>query len=356
MSHQHKPVGWSPFKIAYDAVLLATILLYAACFLWLAPHFQHVTQPLDDWTLRIDAFGTCALLLLTLVLCIGPLARLDPRFLPLLYNRRHLGVLTCAVALTHVYVAFDWYFTASPLDPYVALLSANTSFARLHGFPFELFGLGALLILLLLASTSHDFWLAFLGPAVWKALHMAIYAGYVLVVLHVSLGAMQDAHNPLLGVVLTMCMACVIALHLAAMKRESATSTSAAWINAGPLTDIPEGRAIVVHLDGAESVAIFRHAGKLSAVSNVCAHQNGPLGEGRIVDGCITCPWHGYQYRPEDGCAPLPFTEKLATYRIKLADGIVLLDPRPNPPGTFVEPTKLPHPPRGAEGLGEVGV
>jgi nitrite reductase/ring-hydroxylating ferredoxin subunit len=29
--------------------------------------------------------------------------------------------------------------------------------------------------------------------------------------------------------------------------------------------------------------------------------QNGPLGEGRIVDGCITCPWHGYQYRPDTG-------------------------------------------------------
>ena len=28
----------------------------------------------------------------------------------------------------------------------------------------------------------------------------------------------------------------------------------------------------------------------------------GPLGEGKIVDGCITCPWHGFQYRPQDGC------------------------------------------------------
>ena len=40
------------------------------------------------------AFGSCAFLMLTLILCIGPLARLDARFLPLLYNRRHFGVLT----------------------------------------------------------------------------------------------------------------------------------------------------------------------------------------------------------------------------------------------------------------------
>lgn len=26
----------------------------------------------------------------------------------------------------------------------------------------------------------------------------------------------------------------------------------------------------------------------------MCKHQNDPLGEGKIVDGCVTCPWHGY--------------------------------------------------------------
>jgi len=42
-----------------------------------------------------------------------------------------------------------------------------------------------------MAATSHDFWLAFLTPAVWKALHMGLYAAYGLVVMHVALGAMQ---------------------------------------------------------------------------------------------------------------------------------------------------------------------
>ena len=39
--------------------------------------------------------------MLTIILSIGPLARLDRRFLPLLYNRRHFGVLTFFVALLH---------------------------------------------------------------------------------------------------------------------------------------------------------------------------------------------------------------------------------------------------------------
>ena len=128
-------------------------------------------------------------------------------------------------------------------------------------------------------------------------------------------------------------------------RRELAAGAdpSESWIDAGEAAGIAEGRGRVVQLDGAEAVAIFRHKGRLSAVSNLCAHQNGPLGEGKVVGGCITCPWHGYQYRLRDGCAPPPYTEKLATYRLRLEGSRVLLDPRPNPPGTPVEPVALPE-------------
>ena len=91
----------------------------------------------------MQAFGSCAFLLLSLALAIGPLARLDRRFLPLLYNRRHLGVLTFLVALTHASQVLGWYFAFGVADPYVALLAANTSYAQLHGFPFELLGIAA---------------------------------------------------------------------------------------------------------------------------------------------------------------------------------------------------------------------
>ena len=89
-------------------------------------------------------------------------------------------------------------------------------------------------------------------------------------------------------------------------------------------------------------MAIFKYDGKISAVSNACQHQNGPLGEGKIVDGCITCPWHGFQYAPETGASPPPFTEKIPTFRVKVADGRVLVDPTPNPAGTAVEPARIP--------------
>ncbi len=85
-------------------------------------------------------------------------------------------------------------------------------------------------------------------------------------------------------------------------------------------------------------MAVFRYGGRISALSNVCQHQNGPLGEGKILDGCVTCPWHGYQYRPEDGASPAPFTERVPTFRVRVEGQRILVDPRPLAPGTRVEP------------------
>jgi hypothetical protein len=59
------------------------------------------------------------------------------------------------------------------------------------------------------------------------------------------------------------------------------------------------------------------------------------------VNGCIVCPWHGYEYRPDTRALPPPFTEKIPTFRVRITHGSVLVDPRPNPPGTYVEPARI---------------
>ena len=340
MSAAYKPVGWNANKIFYDSVLGVAVILYLLAFTWAAARPVGV-QPYDDATVWMRAYGSCALLMLSFVLCIGPLARLDPRFLPLLYNRRHFGVATCIVALMHARRVLGWYFSFSDADPYVALFSSNTSIARLAGFPFEWFGAAALLVLIVLAATSHDFWLKFLTPPIWKSFHMGLYLAYACIVAHVALGAMLTRETQALHFLVPACGLVVVMLHLAAAYRQMKSDHAedvAGLIPVGAVHQIKEGRAIVVPIAGAESVAIFRNRGRLSAIANACAHQNGPLGEGRIIDGCVTCPWHGFQYRIEDGCAPPPFTERLATYNLRVKDGVVLLDPRPNAPGTYVKP------------------
>lgn len=342
MSHRFLPVSWTRAKLVYDGALLSGVAAYLGAYLWLAPLLG--AAPLDDQSLRMRAFGSAAFLLLTLALAIGPLARLDPRFLPLLYNRRHLGVVTCLLALAHAGEVLGWYFAFSPTPASIALLTADPG-----AVPFVAFGVLALGILILLAATSHDFWLAFLGPALWKALHQMIYLAYAAVVAHLAFGRLQDTGALPLALLLALSVSALLALHLMAGAREARSDAAltppapaAPWVIAGRAAAIPEGRALVVRPPGGEKVAIFRHQGRLSAVSHLCAHQHGPLGEGQVLDGCITCPWHGYQYRLEDGCSPPPFTERIATYRLRLEEGWVWLDPRANPPGTHVPALVLP--------------
>jgi len=132
----------------------------------------------------------------------------------------------------------------------------------------------------------------------------------------------------------------VTILHLIAGARERATDRGSVlsrdgWIAVGPPLSIPDKGARIVAAPRGERIAVFRDGSQIGALTNLCAHQNGPLGEGRIIDGCVTCPWHGYQYRLADGCAPPPFSEKLVTYPVRLnPDGIVEVDPRPLPAGT----------------------
>lgn len=343
MSVVYSPVQWSRSKWLYDAVLVAMVVAYVGIFLHLA-ETPNATRPADTQIARMRAFGSCAFFLLSAILCIGPLARLDRRFLPLLYNRRHFGVIACLVAIAHAGFVMDWYFAFSPLTPTTALLASNTSFGLAAGFPFELFGILALGALSVLAATSHDFWLSFLTPPVWKAIHVAIYPAYAAVVAHVALGSLQGQTNPLFAVVVGVSAGAVAGLHWAAARAEPDDRAAAAegeWERVGRPDEIAEGTAKVVRLGSGERVAVFRHEGRLAALSNACAHQNGPLGEGRILDGCVTCPWHGFQYRLEDGRSPAPFTETVPTYRLALRDGVIWVDARANPPGTPVEPLRL---------------
>ena len=85
-------VQWNRQKGFYDAVLVAGVGVYLALF---GVVTKRLFPLVTDEIMLMRAFGTAAFLLLHIILCIGPLCRLNPRFLPLLYNRRHAGVTCC---------------------------------------------------------------------------------------------------------------------------------------------------------------------------------------------------------------------------------------------------------------------
>ena len=343
MSTTYRPIAWNPNKRRYDLIALGAIV----GFLAIAIGAQAALRPeLTIETLLIRALGAAAFTLLNVVLCIGPLARLDRRFLPLLYNRRHLGVMMFTLALSHGLFSIIQFHAGGTLNPLVSVLVSNDRYGTIAQLPFQPFGLAALGILFLMAATSHDFWLHNLTAPVWKALHMCVYVAYALIVLHVMFGVLQGEADRLLGFILYSAVMTVFTLHLAAARREAAgdrenrNANRDGFVDVCGVDEIPEKRAVMTCVSG-ERVAVFRYDGRISAISNVCQHQNGPLGEGRIVNGCVVCPWHGYEYEPATGASPAPFTEKVPTFDVRVTAGRVLVHPRPHTPGTRVEPALL---------------
>ena len=52
---------------------------------------------------------------------------------------------------------------------------------------------------------------------------------------------------------------------------------------------------------GGVPVMVVRDRGQVYALADHCSHRGGPLSDGEIDDGCVTCPWHGSRFRLSDG-------------------------------------------------------
>lgn len=343
MSVTYRAVGWNAQKSAYDVWVAAGCLIYLAIFV-AGMFVLHPNATVE--TIVIRATGSLAFLMLHVILSIGPLCRMDKRFLPLLYNRRHLGVTMAVVALVHGVFSLVQFHGFAGRNVLVSALSSSADWTSVSGFPFQITGLAALAIIVVMAATSHDFWLRALTPRVWKSLHMGVYAAYALLVAHVSFGALQSETDIRIAGIVAFGVIWIVGLHLASAQKEARADREVApapdrFVDVCAPDDIPDGRARIV-CAGGERIAVFRYDGKISAIANVCQHQNGPLGEGKIVRGCVVCPWHGYEYLPDSGASPPPFTEKVATFAVEIRQGRVRVDPRPHPPGTRLEPAVIP--------------
>src|SRR6266487_1948025 len=141
MSSAFRAVQWNRTKLVYDGILLAGVALYIGAYMilvyWIDPP-KDLPAAID---LRIRAFGSCAFLMLTVILSIGPLARLNRRFLPLLYNRRHFGVLTFVIASLHVWFMLGWYAVQGTLPNLLTELTTWADYSKFIGFPFKVLGI-----------------------------------------------------------------------------------------------------------------------------------------------------------------------------------------------------------------------
>ena len=87
------------------------------------------------------------------------------------------------------------------------------------------------------------------------------------------------------------------------------------------LTEIPENAPTAAKA-GAQSLVVVRQGETVYAMHSVCAHAGGPLAQGKIVDGCIECPWHQSRFELTTGHRKQgPTTYDQPYYEVRAADG-----------------------------------
>ena len=81
-------------------------------------------------------------------------------------------------------------------------------------------------------------------------------------------------------------------------------------------SDIKTGRGKAFTVNG-KRIAVFNVGdGRFCALSNTCAHANGPLGRGRISNGRAVCPVHGYAYDIQTGECHTDGRLRVKTYEV----------------------------------------
>jgi nitrite reductase/ring-hydroxylating ferredoxin subunit len=94
------------------------------------------------------------------------------------------------------------------------------------------------------------------------------------------------------------------------------------FVTVARVDDVPPGSVRTVRL-GEEEIALAHVDGEFYATQHACLHLKGPLGEGRVDDHVLTCPWHGWQYDVRTGENEFDRAIQLRTYEVRVEDGNV---------------------------------
>ena len=97
------------------------------------------------------------------------------------------------------------------------------------------------------------------------------------------------------------------------------------YLKAATLSDLPPGTTKTVEVRGTP-LALYNDDGTVCATANTCPHRGGPLGEGELAAGVITCPWHGFQYEVKGGRCTTNTALSVPCHAVRLEDDSILVE------------------------------
>jgi len=95
------------------------------------------------------------------------------------------------------------------------------------------------------------------------------------------------------------------------------------FLEIAPESELPSGERLFVDI-GDTSVVIFNIAGEFFAISDICSHDDGPVGDGDLEDFNIVCPRHGAEFDVRTGkVMSMPAVVDIPAYPVRVVDGMI---------------------------------
>ena len=96
------------------------------------------------------------------------------------------------------------------------------------------------------------------------------------------------------------------------------------FLKVGTLEQLPPDSVMEVMV-GDRPYAICHAGGAVHALSGVCLHQGGPLGQGQIHDGRVVCPYHLWEFDCATGEYDYDPTRRVPTFQVKVERGDIYI-------------------------------
>jgi 3-phenylpropionate/trans-cinnamate dioxygenase ferredoxin component len=97
------------------------------------------------------------------------------------------------------------------------------------------------------------------------------------------------------------------------------------FVEIAPASELPNGERLFVDI-GDTPVVIFNIAGSFYAISDVCSHDDGPVGDGDLEGFDIVCPRHGAEFDVRTGkVVSMPAVVDIPAYPVEVRDGMICL-------------------------------
>ena len=97
------------------------------------------------------------------------------------------------------------------------------------------------------------------------------------------------------------------------------------FVKVARLSEVPPGTAIEV-VRGTDLLAVCNVDGEIRATSGVCPHAGGPLGQGALNGGYLTCPWHMWQFDSKTGQCDFNPAVRIPVYPIRVEKNQIFVD------------------------------